>query len=472
MLLVSLVLVLLLVNLILNLRRKQKDYSPELRILGETINKDRTGLESALRQEISTNRREFLDANKEGRTELGLALDQFGSQQRGVFELVNKQVGQLVQSNENRFQRLQDSTVTSLDKIRLHMEQKLSSIQNDHQVHMDKMRQTVDEKLHKTLEERLGRSFQLVSANLEKVQKGLGEMQHLAAGVGDLKKVLSNVKTRGILGEIQLLNIIEEILTPEQFDLNVATVPGRDSRVEVAIKMPGQKVEHSCLYLPIDSKFPMDRYAQLNDAYEEGCPIKIQEMTKALHRALLVSAKDIRTKYIAPPYTTDFAIMFLPVEGLYAEISRSPTLMHRLRTEFQILVVGPNNLSAFLSSLQMGFRTLAIERRSSEVWTMLGGIKTEFGKFGVALDKVQKKLTEAHNVIEQAGTRRRVLEKKLNKVEELPIAGSMSSGSLAPGEAPLISDDALLMDTDQRRTSDDEPPTINLNDQLALKAVM
>ncbi len=289
-------------------------------------------------------------------------------------------------------------------------------------MHMEKMRATVDEKLHHTLEERLGRSFQLVSDHLEKVQKGLGEMQHLAAGVGDLKKVLSNVKTRGILGEIQLLNILEEVLTAEQYDLNVSVVPGRDSRVEVAVKMPGTSPAQKCLYLPVDSKFPMDKYQHLIDAYERGCPEEIQNTTKALHRALLTAAKDIRTKYVSPPYTTDFAILFLPVEGLYAEVSRSPELLYRLRNEFQILVVGPSNLTAFLSALKMGFRTLAIEKRSGEVWTLLSQIKTEFGKFGVALDKVQKKLNEANNVIEAAGTRRRVLERKLNKVEELPAS--------------------------------------------------
>ncbi len=414
------ILILLIIHLLLAIFRKKENYHAQFEALTAGMRSDKMNLETTIRQEIATNRQELHQQAKDGRTELASSLEQFAARQRDVFNLVNQQVSQLVGSNEKRFQRMQDMTVQALEKVRLDMEHKLSAIQTDHRTHMDKMRETVDEKLHKTLEERLGRSFQLVSDHLEKVQKGLGEMQNLAAGVGDLKKVLSNVKTRGILGEIQLLNIIEEILTAEQYDLNVTTIPGRDSRVEVAIKMPGQSTGQSCLYLPIDSKFPMDKYQQLSDAYEQACPMSIQAAKKVLHRALLTAAKDIQAKYIAPPYTTDFAILFLPVEGLYAEISRSPELLHRLRTEFQILVVGPNNLSAFLSSMQMGFRTLAIERRSSEVWTLLSQIKTEFGKFGVALDKVQKKLTEANNVIEQAGTRRRVLEKKLNKVEELP----------------------------------------------------
>jgi DNA recombination protein RmuC len=298
---------------------------------------------------------------------------------------------------------------------------RLELIRVDTQQQLEKMRATVDDKLHQTLEERLGRSFKLVSDHLEKVQKGLGEMQSLAAGVGDLKKVLANVKTRGILGEIQLLNIIEEIMTPDQYALNVAVVPGRDSRVEVAIKLPGNKEEQTHLFLPIDSKFPMDKYQNLSDAYDLGCTVEIARCSKELHKAILVAAKEIRTKYVAPPYTTDFAVMFLPVEGLYAEISRQGDLLYTLRSEYQILVAGPSNLSAFLSSLQMGFRTLAIEKRSSEVWTILGQIKTEFGKFGTALEKVQKKLSEANSAIDQAGVRRRVLERKLSKVEELPV---------------------------------------------------
>ncbi len=413
-------------NLLIHLLKRGPGLEAVVGKVANLLQQDKMTLEQTLRQEVGLNRKEMSEQSRNARSELVEALDKFGVQQSVGHEALNRQVGHLIESNEKRFHRLQDLTSQSLETIRQEMERKLSSIQEDHQKHMDKMRATVDEKLHKTLEERLGRSFQLVSDHLEKVQKGLGEMQNLAAGVGDLKKVLANVKTRGILGEIQLLNIIEEIMTPEQYEVNVSTVPGRESRVEVAIKLPGKNKDTQNLFLPIDSKFPMDKYQRLVEAYEGGCPIEVQEGTKMLHRALLVAAKDIRTKYLSPPYTTDFAIMFLPVEGLYAEISRSPDLLYRLRSEFQTLVVGPSNLSAFLSSLQMGFRTLAIEQRSSEVWTLLGEIKTEFGKFGVALDKVQKKLTEAHNVIDKAGVRRRVLEKKLNKVEELPNSDQLA----------------------------------------------
>ncbi|MDH3651458.1 MAG: DNA recombination protein RmuC, partial [Saprospiraceae bacterium] len=330
------------------------------------------------------------------------------------------QIKHLVQSNEERFVRMQETTVLALDKIRGEVDKRLQSMQTDNNQALDKMRHTVDEKLHQTLEERLGRSFKLVSDHLEKVQRGLGEMQSLAAGVGDLRKVLSNVKTRGILGEIQLLNIIEEMMTPDQYSLNVATVPGRESRVEVAIKFPGRGKEESIVYLPIDSKFPMDRYQVLLDAYESSCPDQVQQSTKELSRALITCGKEIRKKYISAPYTTDFAIMFLPVEGLYAEVSRQTDLLYRLRTEYNIMVAGPSNLSAFLSSLQMGFRTLAIEKRSSEVWALLSEIKTEFGKFGIALDKVQKKIKEANSAIDQAGVRSRAIKRRLNKVEELP----------------------------------------------------
>ena len=459
----SAIVLLLVINLGTNLLRRREDHASNFDALMQSMHSNKANLEATIRSEMSTNRKELHLHAKDGRSELGVALDKFATQQRGVFELVNRQVSQLVQSNEQRFQRMQDMTVQSLEKVRSDMEFKLSAIQTDHRTHMEKMRETVDEKLHKTLEERLGRSFQLVSDHLEKVQQGLGEMKHLAAGVGDLKKVLSNVKTRGILGEIQLLNIIEEILTSEQYELNVSTVPGRECRVEVAIKMPGKDPAQTNLYLPIDSKFPMDRYQQLCDAYEQACPLAIQEAKKMLHRALLTSAKDIQAKYISPPYTTDFAILFLPVEGLYAEISRSPQLLHRLRTEFQILVVGPSNLSAFLSSLQMGFRTLAIERRSSEVWTLLSQIKTEFGKFGMALDKVQKKLTEANNVIEQAGTRRRVLERKLNKVEELPNGLGFQADERAGLDAP-----------GQKASAFDDHQSVNRTDrnQLAIGAIV
>lgn len=400
--------------------RKPADRSREILLHLGTLREQLTAATREMRQDISGQRTELTGQVRESRLDLDKRLGQFNQHQLEVFDLLNRQITNLVNSNEFRFNRLHDETSQALEKMRHQMGERLEAMRSDNSIQLEKMRQTVDEKLHQTLEERLGRSFRLVSDHLEKVQKGLGEMQSLAAGVGDLKKVLSNVKTRGILGEIQLLNIIEEIMTREQYELNAAVVPGRDVRVEVAIRLPGKNDEQQMLFLPIDSKFPMDKYQSLSDAYDSGCAAEIGLQGKELRKAIIQAAKDIRSKYVAPPYTTDFAIMFLPVEGLYAEISRQGDLLYVLRSEYQILVAGPSNLSAFLSSLQMGFRTLAIEKRSSEVWTLLSQIKSEFGKFGDALEKVQKKLSEANSAIDQAGVRRRAMERKLNKVEELP----------------------------------------------------
>jgi DNA recombination protein RmuC len=288
---------------------------------------------------------------------------------------------------------------------------------------LEKMRETVDEKLHKTLEERLGQSFQLVSERLEAVQKGLGEMQTLANGVGDLKKVLSNVKTRGVLGEIQLGNILEQIMAPEQYEANVKTKQGSNDLVEFAIKLPGKDDNGKEVYLPIDAKFPQEDYIRLQNAYEAGDVPGIDSASKALSNAIKKFAKDIRDKYIDPPFTTDFGILFLPIEGLFAEVVRQPDLVAILQREYKIIVTGPTTLAAMLNSLQMGFKTLAIQRRSSEVWQILGAVKTEFVKFGDVLDKAQKKINEANKELDNlVGTRTRLMLSKLKKVEELPIS--------------------------------------------------
>ncbi len=413
-------LILVVIHFIISIFRRTPDFEHLIHQSQIQMRDQQNEFKNELRGDSNEQRRELTSNLRDMRLELDDRLVKYSHRQSEAVNGLKQQVQDLVSSNEDRFNKLSDGTAKALEKIRGEVSQRLETIRTENHQQLEKMRVTVDEKLHQTLEERLGRSFRIVSDHLEKVQKGLGEMQSLAAGVGDLKKVLSNVKTRGILGEIQLLNIIEEIMTPDQYELNISVTPGKDSRVEVAIKMPGKKNECEHLFLPIDSKFPLDKYQSLTDAYDLGCALQIAEKTKELKRAILVAAKDIQTKYIAPPHTTDFAIMFLPVEGLYAEISRQGDLLHDLRSKYQILVAGPNNLSAFLSSLQMGFRTLAIEKRSSEVWTMLSEIKTEFGKFGGALEKVQKKLSEANNAIDQVGVRRRVIERKLNKVEELP----------------------------------------------------
>lgn len=292
---------------------------------------------------------------------------------------------------------------------------------------LEKMRETVDEKLHKTLEERLGQSFKIVSDRLEAVQKGLGEMQSLANGVGDLKKVLSNVKTRGVLGEIQLGNILEQIMAPEQYEANVKTKHNSNDHVEFAIKLPGKDDQGKQVYLPIDAKFPQENYVRLQTAYDEGDAAGVESANKALVQSIKKFAKDIRDKYIDPPNTTDFGIMFLPIEGLFSEVVRQPEVVALLQREYKIIVTGPTTLAAMLNSLQMGFKTLAIQKRSSEVWQILGAVKTEFGKFGGVLEKAQKKINEANKELDSlVGTRTRMMLSKLKKVEELPASESVT----------------------------------------------
>ncbi|MCC7460515.1 MAG: DNA recombination protein RmuC, partial [Proteobacteria bacterium] len=275
------------------------------------------------------------------------------------------------------------------------------------------------EKLHKTLEEKLGRSFKMVNDQLQAVQQGLGEMQNLATGVGDLKRVLSNVKTRGVLGEIQLGNILEEMLSPEQYEANVKTKKGSNDLVEFAIKFPGSDGDK--VYLPVDAKFPMEDYARLQGAYESGDTTMIEASTKSLIQSVKKFAKDIRDKYIDPPHTTDFGIMFLPVEGLFAEIARQPDMIASLQRDYKITITGPTTMGVILNSFQMGFKTLAIQKRSSEVWKILSSVKNEFGKFGEVLQKTQQKLHEANNELDKlVTTRTNAITRQLREVEEMP----------------------------------------------------
>ena len=283
------------------------------------------------------------------------------------------------------------------------------------------MRLMVEEKLQKTLNERISQSFEMVQKNLDQVQRGLGEMKSLAEDVGGLKKVLSNVKTRGTFGEIQLSALLEQIMSPEQYDANVKTKRGGTEFVEFAIKLPGKDEHNSTVYLPIDAKFPKDIYEQYYDACEQGDNTLIEAASKQLERTIKGMAKDIQTKYIDPPYTTDFAILFLPFENIYAEVIRRPALVEELQRKHKIMVTGPTTLGAILNSLQMGFRTLAIQKRTSEVWSVLGAVKTEFEKFGGMLEKVQKNLTTAGNQLEEVmGVRTRAIKKTLRQVEQLP----------------------------------------------------
>ncbi|MFH0773645.1 MAG: DNA recombination protein RmuC [bacterium] len=318
--------------------------------------------------------------------------------------------------------------VQSLDKMTKTIEDRLKQIQDDTNVKLEKMRETVDEKLHKTLEQRLSESFRTVQTQLEQVHKGLGEMQSLATGVGDLKKVLTNVKTRGVMGEIQLANIIEDLLTPDQYEKNVKTKKESNDLVEFAIKLPGD--ESGPVYLPIDSKFPTENYIALINAYEVGDPIQITSFSKKLQDDVESFAKDIHHKYIDVPYTTDFALLFLPTEGLYAEMVRKTDLIQKLQNKYHVSIVGPSTLASSLNGLRMGFRTLMINKQSSKVWKVLGEVKTEFKNFEQVLTKAQEKIRQADSEIDKlVGTRTKQMQKKLRDVEELPS-----------GEAKLILD--------------------------------
>jgi len=305
-----------------------------------------------------------------------------------------------------------------MSEVRATLEAKLGAIQQDNAAKLEQMRATVDEKLQSTLETRLGQSFQLVSDRLEAVQRGLGEMQNLAIGVGDLKRVLTNVKRRGILGEVQLGGLLEDLLTNEQYASNVITVPGSNERVEYAIRMPGQ-TDGENVYLPIDSKFPVEDYQRLLDAQDAADVDAAAAAGRALETRVREEAKRIRSKYVAPPHTTDFAVLFLPTEGLYAEVLRRPGLFESLQRDHRVTVAGPTTLSALLNSLQMGFRTLAIAKRSSEVWKLLGAVKNEFGKFGLVLEKAERQLNTVSKSISDAGKKTRTIEKKLRGVESL-----------------------------------------------------
>ncbi len=306
-----------------------------------------------------------------------------------------------------------------LEAIRETVDRKLRELQADNAQKLEAIRRTVDEKLHETLERRLGESFKLVGDRLEQVQNGLGEMRSLAAGVGDLKRVLVNVKNRGAWGEVQLMAIVEDLLTPNQYELNVATRPGSPERVEVAVKLPGRgALDSTVVRLPIDAKFPKEDYERLQDAREKGDPVAAAEAAKALERRFRLSAKDIHDKYLSPPDTTDFALLFLASEGLYAECLSRAGLAESIQREYRIIVAGPSTLAALLNSLQMGFRTLAVEKRSSEVWTTLSLVKAEFGKFGDLLDKTRKKLQEASDTIDDASRKTRTIRGKLSRVEE------------------------------------------------------
>lgn len=373
--------------------------------------------------EFQLNREELSKNLKENRNELIQSIERLNEtltkkakDDREELRTTLKDFEATFAKNVETFNTLQKE---KFDQMRVKQEEMIKTTE----LRLERMRETVDEKLHKTLEERLGKSFEMVTKQLLVVQKGLGEMQTIASGVGDLKKVLTNVKTRGVLGEIQLGNILEEIMAPDQYESNVKTKSGSDALVEYAVKLPGRNPQDKSVYLPIDAKFPQEDYVRLQSAYEAGDSIAVEVSLKALLQAVKKFAKDISTKYIDPPNTTDFGIMFLPVEGLFAEVVRQPDMISFLQREYKIVVTGPTTLAAMLNSLQMGFKTLAIQKRSSEVWKVLAAVKKEFSTFGGVLEKAQKKINEANNEIENlVGTRTRMMQSKLKNVEQLEVS--------------------------------------------------
>jgi DNA recombination protein RmuC len=367
------------------------------------VSRDIDRLDGQMRAEMGRFRQEFSELLKQQREELSQHVHQF-----------SMQIGKLTESNEGR-----------LDKMRDTLEKKIQLLQEDNHKKLEQMRVTVDEKLQSTLEKRLGESFKLVGDRLELVHKGLGEMQTLASGVGDLKRVLTNVKTRGIWGEVQLGNLLEQVLSTDQYAHNVRTKPHGRETVEFAIRLPG-KSDHGndIVWLPIDAKCPQDPYQRLLVAQEAANPELVELESKQLEMMVKREAKSIKEKYIEAPFTTDFAIMFIPIEGMYAEILRRPGVMDTLQNEYKVLIAGPMTLSALLNSLQMGFKTLAIQKRSSEVWEVLGRVKTEFSKFGDLVEKTKKKLQEASGNLELVSSKSRTIDRQLNKVEILSLSGA------------------------------------------------
>jgi DNA recombination protein RmuC len=391
--------------------------SSRVAVLSAQSNDAQRDLAGALNQQLVTNSRATLDS----------MIKQLGVFQQGLSQTVqgaSTQQGQsvqaLTQTLQAQVQQLSETNEKRLMEVRATLDQRLREMAADSEKKLEQMRVTVDEKLHATLEQRLGESFKLVVDRLEQVHRGLGEMQSLATGVGDLKHLLTNVKTRGIFGEAQLGALLEQVLSPEQFAAQVATKPGSRESVDFAVKLPGKSADGAPCWLPIDAKFPSEDYQRLLEAQERADAAGAEAAAKALEARLRAEAKSIAEKYVGPPHTTDFAILFLPTEGLYAEALRRVGLMEALQRDYRVTLAGPTTLLAMLSSFAMGFRTLAMEQRASEVWQVLGAVKTEFAKFGEVLAKTKKKLEEAQNTIGEAEVRTRAMDRKLKSVEALP----------------------------------------------------
>ncbi len=464
--LIAIVIVLQIVN-IMKSSKVNTDDDSEMKSTLNYMNANISRIEGSVKEEISRNREEFNKSSKETREELGKSSIETRNElntsfknfsdttitstrentnsQANSFDMFSKNVREKFEQLTSTQKELSDTTEKRLEKMRETVEGKLKSMQEDNAVQLEKMRVTVDEKLQSTLEKRLGESFKMVSERLEQVHTGLGEMKTLATGVGDLKKVLSNVKTRGVFGEYQLENILEQLLTLDQYGKNVKTKTGSNDSVEFAIKMPG-KENDGILWLPIDAKFPTEVYQALNTAYDSGDLANIDLAKKDLMANVKKNAKYIYDKYIDPPNTTDFGIMFLPFESLYAEVLRIPGLFEQVQRELKIVITGPTTISALLNSLQMGFKTLTIGKRSNEIETLLAAVKTDFANFGALIDKTKKKLESATSDLDKVGTKSRSIVRKLRDVHELPSADAIK----------LIGDGFDITDEETDETTNEE----------------
>jgi len=417
----------LLAILVVRSLRSTRDHADPIREELRLAREEASRAASASREELTKG---LASANET----LAITLKSMSDVQRAQLDGLSRSLKELGESNQ-----------ASLDRIRNTVDSRVKELQDGNEKKLEEMRKTVDEKLHTTLEKRLGESFKLVSDRLESVRKGLGEMQSLANGVGDLKRVLTNVKARGTWAEVQLGALLEEILAPGQFEKNVHVKAGSREMVEYAVKLPGPKDDpDACVWLPIDSKLPQEDYVRIQDAADAGDAEATQRASDALARAIRLAAKDIHTKYVNPPHTTDFAVMFLATEGLYAEVVRQPALVEELQHRYRVNVAGPTTLAALLSSLRMGFQTLAIEQQAVEVWRVLAAVKSEFGKFGDILDKVKRQIDTASRSIEQTGVRTRAMERKLRSVEQLPDAQAEVVLGLPASEDLLEADGGVM----------------------------
>ena len=418
--LLVIVIILLIVNIYISIKPQGVDMGPVQRDMEQKL----ISVEKALREEFTVNREESRKNEQSNRTEIGSSIEKLSATiLSNMIELSNLQKNQFdtySRTMERTLDAFNYNLRSSIDDLTKLQNDKFTELTKSTEENLEKMRVTVDEKLQNTLEKRLSESFKVVSERLEQVHKGLGEMQSLAAGVGDLKKVLSNTKTRGVLGEIQLERILEQFLSPEQYEKNVITKKGSRETVEFAIKLPGKDYDNKMVYLPLDAKFPLEVYNKLLDAYDMQDQAQIEVNSKNLERFIKKSAKDIRDKYIDPPNTTDFGLMFLPTEGIYAEVLKNQNLVELIQREYKVNITGPTTLVALLNSLQMGFRSLAIEKHSSEVWKILGAVKTEFSKFETVLNSAQNKLNQASSEIDKlVGTRTRQINRKLKNIDKL-----------------------------------------------------